>query len=335
MDANNFKRILDRYSKGEASPEEEQLVQQWYDAIPSDAEHLIPNTSKRIESEIWSKISPQPAQIKRPIWQKVAAAVVLLLVAGGAAYFEYFSQATWTVGQSIAISANDASFTKVINVQTSPELIVLSDGSEVTLSPQSELRFKKNFINEKREVYLKGEAFFKVRRDESRPFLVYANEVVTKVLGTSFTVKAYQNDKQVTVAVKTGKVSVYKQEDASSDAAIQEKQLILTPNQQAVYNRKDATVQKQLVKKPQVVLPQPTLFTMDYDGAPVTRIFDVLSENYGVAIQYDEELLKNCVLTTKMSDEGLYERIEVICKAINAEYTTQDAVILIKAAGCK
>jgi len=94
-------------------------------------------------------------------------------------------------------------------------------------------------------------------------------------------------------------------------------------------------VVKQLVEDPQIILPQSKLFKMSFDEVPVTKIFKVLEENYGVDIVYDEEALKRCTLTTAMSDEGLYQRIEVICKAIKAEYTVDEAVIYIKSRGCE
>jgi transmembrane sensor len=216
--------------------------------------------------------------------------------------------------------------------------IELPDKSTVTLKPGSELRYSKNFDGSKREVYLSGEAFFNVQKDAARPFLVYSNEVVTKVLGTSFNIKAYADDKEVTVAVKKGKVSVYTTADnlaKSGNAKAVQPEVILTPNYQVVYNRRKDRVYKQVVEVPEIILPQPTLFQMQYDGVPVSRIFEVLEENYGVDIDFDEALLKNCMLTTSMSDEGFYERIEIICKAIGAEYTvTEDAVIAVKSHGC-
>ena len=64
------------------------------------------------------------------------------------------------------------------------------------------------------------------------------------------------------------------------------------------------------------------------------KILDVLMENYGVDIQYDAQKLTNCTLTTSLNNEGLYERINVICKAIGATYEIVDTVIYIESNGC-
>src|SRR5690606_22977878 len=110
---------------------------------------------------------------------------------------------------------------------------------------------------------LRGEALFDVERDTLRPFYVYAGDVVTKVLGTSFTVRAIESDKKITVAVKTGKVSVSTKPGVSVNQSSSE--VILTPNQKAVYDSEVTRVKKEFVEKPEVILPKPTIFKMKYE----------------------------------------------------------------------
>jgi transmembrane sensor len=345
MKPQNFKDLLDRYAKGECTEEEEKLINEWYDAVGDTDDEQIDDAMlkqitgrKSMESALWSKINPRPAQVKlRPAsnyFMRVAATLLILVVAGASAYVLLSDK---SIDEQIVAfrnlgSGSEYTLTHVVTNNNEVKKITLPDESVVTLQANSEIRFPKNFKKNIRETYLTGEAFFSVKKDKSKPFVVYSNEVITKVLGTSFNIKAYSNEKQITVAVKTGKVSVYantghaESEDAPS--------VILTPNQEVVYDRENDKVVKKLVEKPEVILPEPTLFRMSYDGVPVTKIFEVLEENYGVDIEYDEEDLKACVLTTSMSDEGLYERIDIICKAINAEYTITHAVINIKSNGC-
>ena len=70
---------------------------------------------------------------------------------------------------------------------------------------------------------MKGKAFFDIARDTSQPFVVYANETITKVLGTSFTIKAFEGEKDVEVSVKTGKVAVYANVSSLPKKIIKEK----------------------------------------------------------------------------------------------------------------
>ena len=89
-----------------------------------------------------------------------------------------------------------------------PLEVILNDGSTVTLQSNSKISYPAVFEKYKREIKLVGEAFFDVKRDASKPFFVYSQDLVTKVLGTSFTVKAYNSEEKIQVSVKTGKVSV-------------------------------------------------------------------------------------------------------------------------------
>jgi hypothetical protein len=154
------------------------------------------------------------------------------------------------------------------------------------------------------------------------------------VLGTSFNVVAYEGAKEISVAVKTGSVSVAKSKSVVTlEPAGNE--VILTPNQEVIYNTMQDLFSKKLVAKPVLILEKPTLFETQYDGAPVVKILSVLEQNYGIDIQYDAEALSNCILTTSMAEEGLYERIQIICRAIGAEYEINNANIVINSNGCK
>lgn len=86
--------------------------------------------------------------------------------------------------------------------------IMLEDGTKVILNAGSKLSYPEKFLKDKREIVLEGEAFFEVARDTSRPFIVASGEVFTTVLGTSFNIRAYQDEQNVQVAVASGKVKV-------------------------------------------------------------------------------------------------------------------------------
>ena len=340
MRQQDFKQLLEKFSSGECSREEEEFILQWYNNV-QDGGQFAQNEEhfKAIEAKVWKNIKPTEPKQKRYNFSpaKVAAAVAILVISSAAVFLgsNFFRNSTLLTALISQDKEKDPTIT-ITNSNQTPFTLKLDDGSEVTLQPSSEIRYPKTFGNQ-REVYLSGEAFFKVTRDSLHPFLVYSNEVVTRVLGTSFTVKAYKNEREITVSVRSGKVSVYTlTEDKKPIVKLNEPRgLILIPNQQAIYQRDSQNVEKTLVEKPEIILAKPTLFKMQYDGAPVLKIFEVLEENYGVDFVLDEELLAECALTTSFTDEGLYERIEVICKAIGAQYEITNAVIFIESDGCK
>lgn len=103
--------------------------------------------------------------------------------------------------------------------------LILSDGTQVFLNSDSELHYPVRFGEGNREVRLKGEAFFNVTPDSSRPFIVLAGEVRTRVLGTSFNILAYADEPAIETTLFTGRVEV------SVEHSLLKK--ILTPGMQA------------------------------------------------------------------------------------------------------
>ncbi len=337
---NQFQDLLEKYARGACTPEEEQLILDWYDNIGQDGQKEVEVEERiNLEERLWSALKPGREKGRNLNWMplKRAAMITIPLLMISLVGFYFRQQSVHSIQTSYKRNASipERFVSRFYNDGKTERLVALEDGSSVLLKPASEIIVRKNFNEEKREVQLKGEAFFTVRRDATKPFFVYANEVVTRVLGTSFSIRAYENDRDITVAVRTGKVSVYASgAGAPGKNKKNRHEVILTPNQQMVYHRLNDVVSKELVEKPEIILPQSNLFRMKFENAEVAQIFKVLEENYGVEIRYDKNLLKNCRLTTSMSDEGLYERIEVICKAIGASYSCNDAVITIKSNGC-
>ncbi len=224
-----------------------------------------------------------------------------------------------------------------INNADSPLTISLSDGSSITLQPGSRLSYPEEFDRDKREVILSGEGFFDIARDPQRPFRVYANEIVARVLGTSFHIRAYEQDADVRVRVVTGKVSVLapKALNRSHGGGLPEG-LILTPNQMAIYARTPEKLTRTLVENPGI-LKNSAKRSSDYnfDDTPVTQVFRALEEGYGVPIVYNADQLAGCTVTAPLENENLYEKLDMICKVIRASYEIVDAQVVITSKGCE
>lgn len=257
----------------------------------------------------------------------VAAAVVVLVLGyawqkGGITPREKTEVATKAVPE----------WMEAVNSSDKMMLIQLSDGSRVELETNSRLKYPRRFQDDTREVHLEGGAFFDVEKNPKRPFLVFANGLVTRVLGTSFHIAAYQKDPDVTVAVKSGRVSVYAdRRDPRQDP--ESKGIVLTPNQKAVFVRSAATIRKLLVEAPTLLLPPAEMARFVFDAAPAPQVFAALEKAYGIEVVYDEEVLKNCLLTINLTDENLFEKLEVICKVLDADYKLIDGQVIIYGKG--
>ena len=315
--------------------EEPSISQQEIRSLIQKTVHQIERNKVDFVRESVSNKMPLKMAFFRQFWFKMAASVILFIGLGCWGWIAYSRQQTDNVYETF-VTDNKSKLIEVINKGVEPQIILLNDGSKVTLKEGSRMSYEASFSGNSRIVYLTGEAFFEVVRNPQKPFLVYANELVTKVLGTSFTVKAHQFDKNVVVEVRTGKVSVSAQK-GKNEKEVKFNGLILTPNQKVIYYRQVSLLTKSLVSEPVIVLKESEVQEVDFnfDDKPANEVFEVLEKAYGIHIIFDADLLKNCPVTAPLSDQNLYNKLKIICKAIEAQYELIDGQIIIQSKGCK
>lgn len=223
---------------------------------------------------------------------------------------------------------------EVINDSEKTKLVDLPDGSQVTLSKHSRVSYPKSFSTTQREVYLSGEAFFEVTKNPHKPFVVYANELATRVLGTSFTISSYDKEEEVKVIVKTGKVAVFPLNN--EDEVLEKKpEVMLTPNQKVVFNRVDNQMKRSIVATPEPLKSiVPTSKYLVFENTPVTQVFEKLYELYNIPMVYDNTLMVNCRITAELGNQPLFEKLDLICRAIDAKYEVIDGQIVIHGKKC-
>jgi len=262
---------------------------------------------------------------------KAAAIVTLVSCLGWYYYNSRISE------RNIIYAEADSAMSTKTNHSDKEMTVLLSDGSVATLLKGGSLKFPKKFEGDFRKVYLKGEAFFDVAKDPTKPFLVFANETVTKVLGTSFLVKAVDGENTVMVVVKTGRVSVYPEKDYETLSSEEDREVagvILRPNQQVVFNRKDNRLEKGIVENPDMLTLETTNRELIFDDEPVAEVLRTLGEMYGIEIVFDKETLTGCPISTIFKEENLKQRMNAICQAIGASYEVLDGQIIINSKGC-
>jgi ferric-dicitrate binding protein FerR (iron transport regulator) len=217
------------------------------------------------------------------------------------------------------------------NVTSQVTQLALPDGSTVRLQPRSTLRYPSQFTDTRREVFLQGEAFFEVARNPVKPFLVVTDKVVTTVLGTSFTVRAYPEQLQAIVMVRTGRVRVSpRPSSGASKGGRVAAPLELIPNQQVAYSSEVLAMRKELVERPALLIPRPFTF----DDRPVTEVIQALEHAYGVPIVYDEAALTGCTVRLIFKDEPMFEKLDLLCKALGASYERAGTKVIFHSKGC-
>ncbi len=332
MEYSERHKLIDQYLNGQATEQETHERIHWYrDQLPEDAvwESDNEDEERRVKARIAQRIqsatqvqvfSPSP-KVRTLRW-KWGAAIVAAGLCGAWLLFSVSKKVDRSVfaSQPIALIA--------IDVQEDAEenrFILLPDSSRVILRPGSKLEYRTDFKGKTREVALVGEGYFDIQRDESRPFMVYAGDVRTVVLGTAFTIRADEGQDEVQVTVQHGKVRVERQEKILAE---------LAANQQLDVDRKTTTVEQK------VVVAEKALSWMSedmrFDAHSFGDLVDRLQRRYDVEITFKNPALAACLVSGRfVGTETLDEVLMLLCATRNAKYKRTDKeTIEIDGPGC-
>lgn len=335
MDPKALQALLTKYRNGDATDEERAQVEAWYDALDGEAEPTLPEADKRaFVEQHWQQMAAQIRQTPARSWSstlfyRLAAAASIVLSIGLGGYF-LTNRFAKTEFDQVAVQTGKSKLVERTNDSGKPLRITLTDGSAITLQPGTQIHYPEQFAENRREVRLVGEGFFEVTKNPKRPFLVYANGLVTKVLGTSFTIVAHSGKPTAEVVVRTGRVAVYRQADRQA----RESDMVLTPNEKATFFRAESRIVKSLADHPVILRPEAIKSHFVFDNTPIARVFRELDDVYGVTISFDANALVNCTLTANLANQPLMAQLDMICLSIGASYQTHGTHIQISGRGC-
>lgn len=220
---------------------------------------------------------------------------------------------------SVYISRNYGT-QNMITEDTTQEL-VLPDGSEVSLNAHSSLQYKKRFSKDLRLVSLEGEAFFQVERDKSRPFIIKADGIEVKVLGTSFNVKAYGDHNEIEVIVSTGQVALTKPGEVPES-------LILKPGNKGVFNRTDHTLAISRDIDRNYLAWKTRSFV--FEDQSLVEVVQILNRVYNSSIVITSDTLKKARITTYFNDQTLDAILNVLSATLDFDMEQDNGKILLK-----
>lgn len=206
-----FRFLIDRYQQGQASKQEKQLFDDWYESL--DDRIQVPETDNEARrNQSWRRLlatieNTEPVKQKSnlPLRRWLVTAAALLIASIGLFYWNT-QQATQQQAHVAVVPAYRTITTQV----GERKRVDLPDGSTITLNARSQLRFDENQYGRTTRMVelLSGEAFFEVAKDSSRAFIVQAGVLQTTVLGTSFNIQAYGEMPEQVISVFTGRVQV-------------------------------------------------------------------------------------------------------------------------------
>lgn len=195
----------------------------------------------------------------------------------------------------------------------------LSDGTKVWINSDSEVTFPVSFVGNSREVYVKGEAYFEVEHDEEHPFIVHANAVDIRVLGTKFNVAAYEEDEQVVTTLTQGAVEV-------GFAGMNEH---LQPGYQAIADIHSQTIGQRQVETGMYVSWIKGIF--EYENMPLSEIAVQLSRWYDVNFIFSAPEFKDRRFTGVVKKyDMLNDVLKIIEKTTNVSFMINGKDIAVK-----
>jgi len=264
--------------------------------------------------------------LPRPWWRRTwaaAASVALLATASVFSYQRYQAH--------FALTAAPSNYEERTNPRGTKSKVLLADGTAVWLNADSHLWFPAAFAGTHREVYLDGEAFFDVKRNEHMPFIIHLGANQVRVLGTSFNVKAYRDDEAVETAVVTGRVAFIR---AASPAATAERDTIyVVPDEKVVYSKTSHELRiEQVNSRDYAAWNQRSLI---FQATPLGEVAKTLARQFNVTVRFEDEKLRNCRLTGRFRDQSLREVLRLVEMTGAFSFALTDNTLTVKGAGCE
>ncbi|MCF6333284.1 MAG: FecR domain-containing protein [Draconibacterium sp.] len=237
---------------------------------------------------------------------KYAAIVVVAILLGGFGYYVGFRK---QVSALEIVSAEQ----QVLNEY------VLPDGSIVALNSNSKLEFPRQFAGNVREVTIIGEAFFNVKPNPDKPFIINAGNTQIKVLGTSFNVCAFPKTETVEVIVATGKVQLTRRNE---DLLVKNSEVFLVPGEKGTLFNESNLLEKSV----NTDLNFLSWKTNDliFNETPLSEVVRCLEKTYHIEIQLTGPNLENLMLTAHFNKKPIGFVLDVVRLTFNLELTGEN-----------
>jgi len=326
MTNKEFDSLSEKFNQGKCSEEEIILLRKLADDNFKFSDDSNLESSMYAQNLIWNKLNVDKKEVRnvKYFWLTSGLAASILLVFGLISILNF--------NDKVELSAVPRLGVETKNNANSLQKITLPDGSHVLLGKNAHIIVAENFGVKTRTVYLTGEAFFTVTKNEKIPFFVHVDNLITEVIGTSFKISKPTSDRMIEVSVKTGKVSVY---TYNQNSIKKSNGVIITPNQKAVFNLISRTINESIIDVPQVILQNVKKSDFEFDDVNVNEIFKKIQEIYGIEIIQVNSNINRCVFTGDLNGLDMFKKLDFICSSINANYEVRGSSIFINGEGCK
>jgi len=328
--------LIGKVLAGEATAEEKLQVEQWArenEANKKYYEHLktifekagAANVQIQFDTDAaWKRVKKQLGQhqgsrIQSPesstkmldpgSWSalRIAAGVIFLLGIGFVAY-------QW---RDVPVETFAVTSDKVTVQDTLP------DGSTAYLNKKSELKFEYDAKKKTRTVKLKGEAYFAVKHDEAKPFVIETDEIIVRDIGTEFNLKSYPDQDTIEIVVTQGEVQFYTLKDEG---------LNLKAGEKGIYSKKSKEFYRIEKIDTNTLAYKTKVFS--FNNTDLGAVVSLLNEVYDAHIKLLNKDLHNCRLTANFKEDNPDTIVEVIAETMGLTITRQGDEVLLDGKGC-
>jgi transmembrane sensor len=340
MTQEEFNKLIDKYLSGQASKTEQRLIDDFFKAqekkqtlhhyklseeMWTSIENRIHRISEPAAENLREGISSPKRTVKKYSFRRVMVPVVVLIA---------LALSGWYAFQRGMFETNQAS-DRITSLapRGQKSIITLSDGSRVYLNSGSSIAHPAVFERGKREIELSGEAFFEVTPDGKRPFIIHSGNLTTRVLGTSFNIRAFDKN-EISVTVATGKVQLEINDTLSHRSAERlSVPVMLFPNQQAVYKTGTGIVTSEVQVEQFIAWKNNTLY---FEGTSLEDAAVMLERWYNVTIDFANEDIRQCKIYGQYRDQTLMEVLGSIRYMYQIDYRfDEENKIELNGKGCK
>lgn len=330
--------LLEKYLSGECTDAEKELVEAWYASLQGEPRYLdhLPDTEQdEVRNEAFGNIRRELNMVEeRPVrriqWHWMAGIAASVVIAIG--IFLAGNLKTTQLPEVTIKGTRDTNELPVTKFENTGNQIArhkLPDGSVVTMHPGAKITYRAEFANNKRLVLFSGEGFFDVKKDKTRPFNIISGDMVIRVLGTSFNVKAIDSQKKFQVDVVTGSVQVTAQGES-----FDKQEVILKPQQQALFELDS----KRLISKTSPPQAKKEIYepvTIVFEETPLNKVIEQLEKRFNVSISLANPGLARCGLTANFESQTFSGILEILCTSLEVTYTISGNNITINGEPCE
>ncbi len=305
-----------------------------------NADKAWPKLLDKIKNNDIRTIPKQELRIRLSVLFRAAVVVLLLGLLGIGSVFVFRNPKTDA----------DADYFEALAPKGSRSVITLADGSVVWLNSGTKLRYRRNFGKANRDLYLEGEAYFIVAKNQQIPFTVKTTDIRVTATGTSFNIKAYIEENVVETTLETGEVRI--ETLIKSANKPESSTVILKPNQKAIFVKasKDITINQsqqksQMARNDPDVKKKPLTLRIDslvdtklttswkdsrwiFRSEKLSNLSPILERRYDISVIFRDSVLRSYRFTGTLKEESLEQVLNAICLASPIRYEINNNQVL-------